>query len=338
MINMHYSLAQLVIPLLSMETFTILVLIFGGCCTNVYTLETIIQHGTDSRPALALTFIQFVFVAVEGFAYFFRFHSRTLLKQPEVSRVKWLGFAVIHFSISVLNNISLEYHVSVPMHIVLRSGGGLVTLVVGTLFGKSYSKTKWMSVMLMTLGVVIAALSGTKDSKDGDHISGTMSFGVFLLLIIQILVAIMGILLENIYKRSPGIWREGLFYTHLLAIPFFLPLLPKITMQLMVLASGTQLEMMVPRISYQAWDLPMKFVLLVLNAFTQFLCVTGVNLLTSVSSALSVCIVLSMRKFVSLLISVWVFKTPVHADFVFGTAIVFGGVIMYATDNWKRKT
>lgn len=100
-----------------------------------------IRHNNATHPALALTFIQFVFVAVEGYAHFFSTSTKMLLQQLELRRRQWFGIAVLHFSISVLNNLSLEYHVSVPMHIVLRSGGGLVTLGVGTLAGKLYSRT-----------------------------------------------------------------------------------------------------------------------------------------------------------------------------------------------------
>ncbi|KAH7111098.1 UDP-xylose and UDP-N-acetylglucosamine transporter [Dendryphion nanum] len=324
------------IPQFSSEALSILFLIFGGCCTNVYSLEAIIRHNISNQPALGLTFVQFLFTSVEGFAYFFRAQSKTFLKQPEVPRIQWLGIAVIHFSISILNNLSLDYQVSVPMHIVLRSGGGLVTLCVGTLFRNTYSRTKWMSVIVMTLGVLITTVGRAKDSMQ-DSVTGVLTIGVFLLLVMQILVAFMGITLEKVYKRSPRAWREGVFYTHFFALPFFLPLLPKINAQLIGLASGVQLEVSMPRFSHNTLDLSTKLLLLVLNALTQFLCVTGVNLLTSVSSALSVCIVLTIRKLVSLLISIWIFGTAVEASFIVGAITVFGGAIAYAMDEWKLK-
>lgn len=125
---------------------------------------------------------------------------------------------------------------------------------------------------------------------------------------------------------------------HLLALPLFLPWMPKITTQLSHLATGTQLEMAIPRFSHQVIDLPTQSLLLVLNALTQFLCVKGVNLLTSVSSALSVCILLNVRKLVSLLLSVLVFGVEVKSGFVLGTVVVFGSVVLYAVDDWKRSS
>jgi UDP-xylose/UDP-N-acetylglucosamine transporter B4 len=75
----------------------------------------------------------------------------------------WLSVAFLNFAIAVLNNLALEYQISVPLHIVLRSGGGLITLIIGTLAGKTYSKTQWSSVATMTLGVAISGWNLAKD-------------------------------------------------------------------------------------------------------------------------------------------------------------------------------
>lgn len=109
------------------------------------------------RPALALTWVQFAFIAIEGFAHHVLWGNKTR-KTSRVSWRQWLSAAIMHFSVSALNNLSLEYEISVPMHIVLRSGGGLVTLGIGALVGKRYSKTKWIAVMAMTLGIIFVAL------------------------------------------------------------------------------------------------------------------------------------------------------------------------------------
>jgi hypothetical protein len=81
---------------------------------------------------------------------------------------------------------------------------------------------------------------------------------------------------------------------------------------------------------------PTNYVLVVANAFTQFLCVRGANLLMSASSSLTVCIVLSFRKLLSLLISTWLFGISVELGFLVGTAVVFGSVLVYALDDWRR--
>lgn len=117
------------------------------------------RSDTIERPTFALTLLQFAFIAVEGFVHFFCSSTMTL-KAPKVPRRRWLWPAVVHYVVSILNNLSLQYNISVPMHIVLRSGGGLITLCVGTLVGKRYSKTEWVTVVTMTFGVLLIALDG----------------------------------------------------------------------------------------------------------------------------------------------------------------------------------
>jgi solute carrier family 35 (UDP-xylose/UDP-N-acetylglucosamine transporter), member B4 len=64
----------------------------------------------------------------------------------------------LFFSVSLLNNAAFGYHISVPVHIILRSGGSVTTMVVGYFFGKRFSRNQVYSVMLLTVGVIIAAL------------------------------------------------------------------------------------------------------------------------------------------------------------------------------------
>jgi len=59
----------------------------------------------------------------------------------------------------VLNNHAFSYNISVPIHIILRSGGSITTLVAGYLWGKRFSRIQVLAVMLLTIGVVTAAWS-----------------------------------------------------------------------------------------------------------------------------------------------------------------------------------
>lgn len=66
-------------------------LIFGGCCSNVFTLEALVSEQPDSGYLLTVT--QFIFVAVEGYFQFFD-SSRGLrhgyLAERKVPILKWL--------------------------------------------------------------------------------------------------------------------------------------------------------------------------------------------------------------------------------------------------------
>lgn len=74
---------------------------------------------------------------------------------------------------------------------------------------------------------------------------------------------------------------------------------------------------------------------LVMNVLTQYACIRGVNLLASVSSALTVTIVLNVRKLVSLLLSIWLFGNQLAAGTLIGAAIVFFSGGLYGLEGSK---
>lgn len=66
---------------------------------------------------------------------------------------------VLFFTINVLNNHAFSYNISVPIHIILRSGGSITTLAAGYLWGKRFSRIQVLAVTMLTVGVIIAAWS-----------------------------------------------------------------------------------------------------------------------------------------------------------------------------------
>jgi UDP-xylose/UDP-N-acetylglucosamine transporter B4 len=58
-----------------------------------------------------------------------------------------------------MNNQAFAYNISVPVHIILRSGGSMTTLLVGWCWGKRYSRVQVISVVILTVGCVLSALA-----------------------------------------------------------------------------------------------------------------------------------------------------------------------------------
>lgn len=107
-----------------------------------------------------MTFVQFLFVAVTG--YVSQFDSKRppfFLTPNRVPIRRWLINIVLFFSINVLNNHAFSYDISVPVHIILRSGGSITTMIAGSLWGKKYSRIQIVAVLLLTVGVIMAAWS-----------------------------------------------------------------------------------------------------------------------------------------------------------------------------------
>jgi UDP-xylose/UDP-N-acetylglucosamine transporter B4 len=153
-------------------------------------------------------------------------------------------------TVNLLNNSAFAFKISVPLHIILRSGGPVASMVIGYLYNsKSYTRTQVVAVLLLTLGVVGAALAdaNTKgkslDVALGSNSNGsplvTSLTGFTILGLAMILSAFQGVYADRLYETyGRSHWREALFYSHALSLPFFIPSYPKLLPQLQTILSS----------------------------------------------------------------------------------------------------
>ncbi|KAJ4394262.1 golgi uridine diphosphate-N- acetylglucosamine transporter [Gnomoniopsis smithogilvyi] len=324
-------------------------LIFGGCCSNVFALEAIIK--VEPASGTLLTFVQFLFVAITGYiSQFDQTRPPLFLRPNKVPLKRWLINIVLFFSINTLNNHAFSYDISVPVHIILRSGGSITTMIAGSLWGKRYSRIQLVAVMLLTFGVITAAWSDSQSKSNTDKAGSTASFntGLVILLVAQVLSAIMGLYTEETYRKYGPQWKENLFYSHLLSLPLFIPFMPSMWRQFNKLANSPPLPLPIASMfgvetlshdlqqSIDRIYIPSQLFYLVMNVLTQYACIRGVNLLAAASSALTVTIVLNIRKLVSLLLSIWLFGNQLATGTLLGACIVFGAGGLYSLDSGKK--
>lgn len=231
---------------------------------------------------------------------------------------------------SVLNNYVWVYNISVPVHIIFRSGGTVTTMIAGYFVGKRYKSLQVVSVFVLTLGVILATLSNTpkKDPNNDASSQGDFTMGVILLFVAAVLASIMGLISETIYQQYGKHWRENLFYTHAISLPFFLPFAGDIIRQLNVLLHSEP-KVVLPSFLLGV-QVPKALLYLLANGFTQYACVRGVNNLAGNATALTVSIVLNVRKFVSLLLSIYIFGNTLSIGTIIGTVLVFIGASLYS--------
>lgn len=143
-------------------------------------------------------------------------------------------------------------------------------------------------------------------------------------------------------------WQEALFYLHFLSMPLFFLVRRDLQAQFHALGAGPKYSVPLPsalaaalpasaRRDHGELLIPEAYVPLVLNTFTQLLCVAGVHRLTARVSSLTVTLVLVVRKAVSLLISVLLFRgagqdvAGGRAVLMWaGAALVFAGTMGYS--------
>ena len=168
----------------------------------------------------------------------------------------------------------------------------------------------------------------------------------------------MGIYTQLTYATYGAHWHENLFYSHFISLPFFIPFLPSLYHQFGRLLKSHPLTVRslpwfpTPKVPSR-WpetsiyskvtkfrpspdmEIPSHILTLALNAFTQYACIRGVNLLGARTSALGVSIVLNVRKLVSLFASIWLFGNRLPPGVVLGAGIVFMSSGIYAWEGGR---
>ncbi|KAF9069192.1 UAA transporter [Rhodocollybia butyracea] len=320
----------------------ILSLVLGGCCANVWSYEQLLIM--NPRIGSALTFSQMVFITLQSLPNFLTMKndtSKSNLLPPWIPRLKprqvplsqWASQVLVHTTGSLLNNWAFAFNVPLTVLIVFRSAGLAVSMVLGfCILGRRYSISQVLSVIVVSLGAILATLS--KTSASGNSASSTASsidpldlqrytLGIAMVVASLLLTGILGVLQEQTYKKYGPCWKEGVFYTHVLSLPVFLFLAQDVKQGLLSLnhSSATNGS------SLPAWS---AWLILAGNLVTQLICVSGVNRLTSRVSSVSTNLVLTTRKAISLCFSVWWFGSGWNAQLAGGASMVFAGSLMFS--------
>ncbi|GLA60694.1 Golgi uridine diphosphate-N-acetylglucosamine transporter [Aspergillus tubingensis] len=152
-------------------------------------------------------------------------------------------YTAFFVTVNLLNNWAFAYRISVPLHIILRSGGPVASMIIGYLFNaKRYSRGQILAVLMLTLGVVTAALADAKAKGQSMNVESTSAtttlVGFTILALAMILSAFQGIYADRLYaKYGRDHWKEALFYSHTLSLPLFLPAYAQLVSQWRMLFS-----------------------------------------------------------------------------------------------------
>ncbi len=82
--------------------------------------------------------------------------------------------------------------------------------------------------------------------------------------------------------------------------------------------------------------IPRHIFFLIINVATQYICVRGVNRLSAISTALTIAIILNIRKFTSLALSVAIFGNKLSTGVKIGAVLVGAGAAWYAYESRGR--
>jgi len=301
------------------------ILVLAGCCSNVVFLELLVKEA----PGIGnlVTFLQFLIIGTEGFIWTMDWGRAT----PKVPFTAWFTLVIMYFLVSVTNNYALNFNIPMPLHMIFRAGSLLANMILGViLLDKRYSMSKYASVLMISLGIglctIMSAKNNTVQNSEGtDTDNFWLLIGIGLLTFALFMSARMGIYQEVIYKQYGKHPREAMFFLHALPLPGFLLLAPDIYSHVMISFNSTPL--LLPLLNIQV---PCMLVYLLGNIITQYICISAVFVLTTECASLTVTLVVTLRKFMSLLFSIWFFQNPFTSLHWVGTILVFGGTILFS--------
>lgn len=312
-------------------------MVFLGCCSNVVFLELLVTSHSGSGNII--TFSQFLVVAIEGFV-----NEMSWGQKRNAIPLSYYFYLVLMFlSVNVLNNYALNFHIPLPLHMIFRSGSLIASLVMGMLLlKKRYSISKYLAVVGITIGICISTIASSKakvaapapaNASTEEAVDAAppvplveWSIGIGMLTFALFASALMGIYQEKMYAKFGKHPHEALFFVHALSLPAFALMWNDIAKHAALYQASPILT--VPIIS-RFVSVPSMWAWLLGNVVTQLMCIKGVYILTSEVSSLVCTLVVTLRKFFSLLFSIYYFENPFSVYHWIGTSLVFGGTVIF---------
>lgn len=278
--------------------------VFFTCCFNAFLMEILMARAPDS--ANLVTFLQFFFISLQGFITL-----KYNVLQPKIPIRQYVLLISLYFITSVANNYVYALNVPSTLHMIIRSASSPASMLVSWYVKKRKPRTNAIiGSVIISIGVLLATLGGATvvEERKGNFLHWCL--GVSILLSMLIVGALVGIQQEILFTKYGKHPEEMVFYTHSLPLPLFLGIFPQLYNTTFSLTSFCWL-------------------ILALNIVTQIYCSHSVHELATKETSMTVTFILTLRKFVSLLISSIVFKNNLTLLHIIGAVLVTVGTYFY---------
>ncbi|KAI1710546.1 UAA transporter family domain-containing protein [Ditylenchus destructor] len=310
----------------------------SGCMSCMVLVESLAKE----QPAAMnlVTFSTFLFIALEGLIVttgFFTIPNRIPLRA-------FIPVVLTFFAVNVINNQALNFHVPVPLHIIFRSGSLLTSLIMNRLLlGRQYTLKKYLSVLAITVGIILCTLA-TSFMQKATESSFTLEeaekhykewvIGIVMLTFALLVSSYLAICQERLYANHGRHPREAMFYVHSLSLPMFAFMSVDIWNSALEFSQAPPFEVfgMQPFGDYVSH----LWVKLLGYCVMQWLCILFVYRLNSEVDSLTVTLVVTLRKFLSLIVSIIWFQNPFTWLHWIGAALVFGGTLVFSDVGFRR--
>ncbi|CAF3530240.1 unnamed protein product [Rotaria sp. Silwood1] len=200
---------------------------------------------------------------------------------------------------------------------------------------KRYPLRQIFAVLLITFGIFLATYASSQSlnkQKQSSHVEINETkpdffkwlIGIGMLIFALLVSALMGIYQEKLYAEYGKYPEEALFYSHCLPLPLFAFVGESIYHHAQLFNQSTWLPL------FSNVGIPIMWAYLICNVLTQYFCIRSVFILTTECPSLIVTLVITLRKFISLLFSIIYFQNHFTLNHCIGTAAVFLGTFLFS--------
>ena len=278
------------------------------CCTCI-----IVEHFTTqvTNPASFLTLP--TYLAVITWPVLTNF--RNLIWNRKIPTKNYLLLVVLEYSVNLYSYMSLSFKTEMPVYLILKSGNLLASMIVSKLwFKRTYPPYKYIAATMVSAGVFLAAqTSGNTAILKNNQSLLEWSEGVAIVTHCLFGAVILGVLQEQAYYDFGKRKDELVFYTHLFGLPGFIIVKDSIFKTISEVNTSNKIIYLY---------IPYFWVLLGIFLVMSIACIHGIYHLLSEWSSLSVTMVMTICKFLSLLLSIYIFEYPVTYTLSFAVFMV----------------
>uniref|UniRef100_A0A8C9L769 Solute carrier family 35 member B4 n=1 Tax=Pavo cristatus TaxID=9049 RepID=A0A8C9L769_PAVCR len=209
--------------------------------------------------------------------------------------------------LSARNSIMLTFCFVFLSFFSFPQGSLIASMALGIIIlKKRYSLSKYMSIALVSMGIFTCTFMSAKQVASDSSLNEEDGLHVFLWWLLGLILGHHALPLPGFVLLAPNIYHHAVLFSQ--SEPFQIPVI--------------------------GLTMPIMWFYLLMNVITQYVCIRGVFILTTECTSLTVTLVVTLRKFVSLIFSILYFRNPFTAWHWLGTAFVFVGTLMY-TEVWN---
>jgi UDP-xylose/UDP-N-acetylglucosamine transporter B4 len=210
--------------------------------------------------------------------------------------------------------------------LIFQSGSLIANMLLGmVILNKSYDAWKYSSVGMITIGIILCTIASGSDQKRSDENRNNFFWwllGILMLSSSLFITACLGLYQETLYKKRGKHVQEALFYTNILPMPAFLVIYKNIFQHLKIALESEILDL-------NFFSIRIQIFYVIANSLAHFLCITCVFILTTECTSLTVTLTVTLRKFSSLLLSIFYFNHKFTMKHWIGTIFIVIGTVIF---------